>query len=162
MLSAHETADGHYRCSIFQNLMGTPYIFAVGRCNNLPLVRGYGSSDYETRALFRSITSIIHSQASEKFLDNSDEIRLRRYPSPRLLVKLGTANATGSTAWGGAMYGPLALKEYKKEMDYLVKEFLFPVFYKQQWLDLVFARITNWKASEITDVVDFNHSENLC
>lgn len=156
-LASHITPDGHIQVSTLMQLFGHPNIFAVGRCNNLNWTRGLGSSDLQARTLFRMINSIINS-TNPKLLQTSDGLRMDRLLIPRLLVRLGNQDACGSTPWSGGMSGLNALREFIQDRGHLQREFLTPIFYKQQDPARVFRRFTEWRAKEVTDITDFSHS----
>ncbi|RHW71508.1 pyridine nucleotide-disulfide oxidoreductase [Trypanosoma brucei equiperdum] len=156
ILSEHEMPDGHYRVSTLMQLYCRPNIWAVGRCNNIPRVRGYGLSDVEARTVFRALNSVVHNP-TERFMHSRDGLDLRRLNIPRMLVRLGSDDAVGSTPWSGAMVGLAAVHEFMQDRNFLVKEFQKPIFYKRQDAAKVKQRISNWAAHEITDIVDFSH-----
>lgn len=157
ILRKHEAADGHYRSSTLMQLFGHPNIFVPGRCNNLPWPRGYGSSDLQARTLFRMMNGLINA-SKPKLLQSSDGLHLGRLTVPRLLIRLGNADACGSTPWGGSMTGINALREFLQDRGHLQREYVSPIFFKQQDPAKVYARITEWVANEITDITDFSHS----
>jgi thioredoxin reductase len=157
MLSSHLTPDGHYRVSSLMQLFGLPHVFASGRCTNLPGARTLGSSDLESRTIFRMLNGIINS-SQEKTLRSSDGIRVDRLEVPRLLLQLGSMDACGSTPWSGAITGLSALREFIQDRGHFQREFSFPVFYKQQDPQRVRTRIDNWKSQEMTDITDFSHA----
>lgn len=156
ILKEHEAPDGHYRVSTLMQLYGHPNIWAPGRCNNLPWVRGYGSSDVQARTIFRALNSVVHNP-TERFLFSRDGVQPQRMAIPRLLVRLGNNDAVGATPWSGGMVGLSAFHEFMQDRNHLVKEFQQPIFYKQQDPVKVKQRISNWAAHEITDIVDFSH-----
>lgn len=157
ILAAHETPTGHYRASIFQQLFGYPHIFAVGRCNSLPLTRSYGTSDVEVRTLFRALSSAV-SKPSFEILDPSDGLQLHRMKVPRLHVRLGGGDAVACTPWSGGLTGISAVNELMQDRAFLMREFKKPLFYKMQDPAKVRQRILAWKSKEITDIVDFSQS----
>ncbi|ORC86334.1 putative apoptosis-inducing factor A-like [Trypanosoma theileri] len=156
ILAEHETPDGHYRVSTLMQLYGHPNIWAPGRCNNIPWVKSYGSSDVQVRTIFRGLNSVVHNP-TERFLHSRDGIQLQRMSIPRMLVRLGNNDAVGATPWSGAMVGLSAFHEFMQDRNHLVKEFQQPIFYKPQDPTKVKQRISNWVAHEITDIVDFSH-----
>lgn len=156
ILANHLTPDGHYRVSSLMQLFGLPHVFASGRCTNLPGARTLGSSDLESRTIFRMLNGIINSN-QEKTLRSSDGIRVDRLEVPRLLLQLGSMDACGSTPWSGALTGLSALREFIQDRGHFQREFSFPVFYKQQDPQRVRSRIEQWKSVEMTDITDFSH-----
>ncbi|KPA77203.1 putative mitochondrial hypothetical protein [Leptomonas pyrrhocoris] len=156
ILKEHEMMDGHYRVSTLMQFFGRPNIFALGRCANFPVIRGYGSSDIETRTLFRELNSIVNNPATV-FLHSRDGIQLSHMAIPRLHVRLGVDDAVGCTPWSGGMTGVSSVHEFMQDRSYLLKEFQKPVFYKQQDQTKIKQRVSQWLAEEITDVVDFSH-----
>lgn len=156
-LEPHITADDHMRSSTLLQLYGLPHVFAVGRNNNLPWARCIGSSEMQSRTLFRMINTIINSPQT-KFLHTQDGVQLSRMTIPRLIIRLGTADACGSTPWSGGLTGVNAFREFVQDRAHVMKEYSQPIFYKQQDPKRVQSRISEWKANEITDVTDFSHT----
>ncbi|KAG5483162.1 hypothetical protein CUR178_04737 [Leishmania enriettii] len=156
ILREHETKDGHYRVSTLMQFLGHPNIFGVGRCTNLPVVRGYGASDIEARTLFRELSSVV-SNPTRVFLHSRDGVQLPRMQIPRMHVRLGVDDAVGCTPWSGGMTGVSSVHEFMQDRSYLLKDFQNPVFYKQQDQTKVKQRVSQWLAEEITDIVDFSH-----
>nr|CCC91535.1 conserved hypothetical protein [Trypanosoma congolense IL3000] len=156
ILAEHEMPDGHYRVSTLMQFYARPNVWAPGRCNNIPRVRGYGLSDVEVRTIFRALNSVVHNP-TERFMHSRDGLDLRRLSIPRQLIRLGSNDAVGSTPWSGAMCGLSAFHEFMQDRNYLMKEYLKPIFYKRQDSSKVKQRISNWAAHEITDIVDFSH-----
>ncbi|RNF14999.1 putative apoptosis-inducing factor A-like [Trypanosoma conorhini] len=157
ILAEHEAPDGHYRVSTLMQLYRHPNIWAPGRCNNLPWVRSYGSSDVQVRTIFRGLNSVVYNP-TERFLSSRDGVQPQRMAIPRLLVRLGNNDAVGATPWSGGMVGLSAFHEFMQDRNHLVKEFQQPIFYKQQDPAKVKQRISNWASHETTDIVDFSHS----
>mmetsp|Transcript_72667 Transcript_72667/g.84405 ORF Transcript_72667/g.84405 Transcript_72667/m.84405 type:complete len:517 (+) Transcript_72667:52-1602(+) len=157
LLSSHLSPDTHLKVSTLMQVFDHHNIFVVGRCNNLPWCRGLGSSDLQARALFRMMNSIVNS-TNPKLLTSSDGLRLDRLVVPRLLVKLGNTDACGSTPWSGSMTGVNALREFIQDRGHLQREFISPIFYKQQDPARVHKRVTEWKLEDMTDITDFSHS----
>lgn len=156
LLREHETKDGHYRVSTLMQFFNHPNMFAVGRCTNLPVLRGYGSSDIEARTLFRELNSVV-SNPTTVFLHSRDGVQLSHMKIPRMHVRLGTDDAAGCTPWSGGMTGVSAVHEFMQDRNYLLKEFQRPVFYKQQDQAKIKQRVSQWLADEITDIIDFSH-----
>ncbi|CAG9571228.1 conserved hypothetical protein [Leishmania major strain Friedlin] len=156
ILREHETRDGHYRVSTLMQFLDHPNIFGVGRCTNLPVMRGYGSSDIETRTLFRELNSVI-SNPTTMFLHSRDGVQLAHMRIPRIHVRLGVDDAVGCTPWSGGMTGVSSVHEFMQDRSYLLREFQKPVFYKQQDQAKVKQRMSQWMEEEITDIVDFSH-----
>ncbi|ESL09633.1 hypothetical protein TRSC58_02644 [Trypanosoma rangeli SC58] len=157
ILMEHEAPDAHYRVSTLMQLYRHPNIWAPGRCNNLPWVRSYGSSDVQVRTIFRGLNSVVYNP-TERFLSSRDGVQPQRMAIPRLLVRLGNNDAVGATPWSGGMVGLSAFHEFMQDRNHLVKEFQQPIFYKQQDPAKVKQRISNWVSHESTDIVDFSHS----
>ncbi|KPI84529.1 hypothetical protein ABL78_6414 [Leptomonas seymouri] len=157
ILREHEMKDGHYRVSTLMQFFHRPNIFALGRCANFPVIRGYGSSDIEARTLFRELNSIV-SNPTTVFLHSRDGIQLSHMKIPRMHIRLGVDDAVGCTPWSGGMTGVSAVHEFMQDRSYLLKEFQRPIFYKQQDQTKIKQRVTQWMAEEITDIVDFSHS----
>jgi thioredoxin reductase len=157
ILSRHIAPDDRYKVSSLMQFFGLPHMFGCGRCTNLPGAHTLGSSDLQSRTLFRMMNGIINS-AQAKVLRSSDGIRVGRLEVPRLLVKLGSQDACGSTPWSGAMTGMNALREFIQDRGHFQREFSTPVFYKQQDPQRVRTRIEQWKSEEITDITDFSHT----
>jgi thioredoxin reductase len=156
ILKEHEMKDGHYRVSTLMQFFNRPNIFALGRCANFPVVRGYGASDIEARTLFRELNSIV-SNPTTVFLHSRDGIQLSHMQIPRMHIRLGIDDAVGCTPWSGGMMGVSSVHEFMQDRSYLLKEFQKPVFYKQQDQTKIKQRVSQWMAGEITDVVDFSH-----
>ncbi|AIN96624.1 pyridine nucleotide-disulfide oxidoreductase, putative [Leishmania panamensis] len=156
ILREHETMDGHYRVSTLMQFLNHPNIFAVGRCTNLPVMRGYGASDIEARTLFRELNSVVNNPTTV-FLHTRDGVQLSSMQIPRVHVRLGVDDAVGCTPWSGGMTGISSVHEFLQDRSYLMKEFQQPLFYKQQDQAKVKQRVSQWIAEEITDVVDFSH-----
>lgn len=156
ILREHEMKDGHYRVSTLMQLFNRPNIFALGRCANFPVIRGYGASDIEARTLFRELNSIVNNPTTV-FLHSRDGIQLSHMEIPRMHVRLGVDDAVGCTPWSGGMTGVSSVHEFMQDRSYLMKEFQKPIFYKQQDQTKIKQRVSQWMAEEITDVVDFSH-----
>ncbi|KAG5483719.1 hypothetical protein LSCM4_04871 [Leishmania orientalis] len=156
ILREHETKDGHYRVSTLMQFLDHPNIFGVGRCTNLPVMRGYGASDIEARTLFRELSSVV-SNPTRVFLHSRDGVQLPRMRIPRMHVRLGVDDAVGCTPWSGGMTGVSSVHEFMQDRSYLLKDFQNPIFYKQQDQTKVKQRVSQWLAEEITDIVDFSH-----
>lgn len=156
VLQEHEVADGHYRVSSLLQFYGHPNWFAVGRCTNLPVVRGYGASDVESRTLFRELNSVV-SNPTTVFLRSQDGVQLSHLQVPRLHVRLGVDDATGCTPWSGGLTGVPAVHEFMLDRSYLLREFLKPIFYKQQDQTKIKQRVLQWMQGEVTSIVDFSH-----
>ncbi|KAG5483302.1 hypothetical protein LSCM1_04844 [Leishmania martiniquensis] len=156
ILREHETRDGHYRVSTLMQLLDHPNIFGVGRCTNLPVVRGYGSSDVEARTLFRELNSVVNNP-TRALLHSRDGVQLSRMRIPRMHVRLGVDDAVGCTPWSGGMTGVSSVHEFLQDRSYLMKDFQKPVFYKQQDQAKVKQRVSQWLADEVTDIIDFSH-----
>ncbi|KAG5509380.1 hypothetical protein JKF63_06690 [Porcisia hertigi] len=156
ILREHEMRDGHYRVSTLMQFLDHPNIFGVGRCTNLPVLRGYGASDIETRTLFRELNSVV-SNPTTVFLHSRDGVQLSHMQIPRVHVRLGVDDAVGCTPWSGGMTGLSAVHEFMQDRHYLLREFQKPVFYKQHDQAKVKQRVSRWISEEITDIVDFSH-----
>ncbi|KAK7195974.1 Pyridine nucleotide-disulfide oxidoreductase [Novymonas esmeraldas] len=156
ILREHETPDGHYRVSTLMQLFGHPNIFGVGRCTNLPVLRGYGTSDIEARTLFRELNSVVNNPTTA-FLHSRDGVQLTHMTIPRMHVRLGVDDAVGCTPWSGGMVGVASVHEFMQDRHYLLKEFQKPIFYKQHDQAKIKQRVSKWVAEEVTDPVDFSH-----
>lgn len=157
ILKDHETPEGHYRTSTLLQLFGHPTIFAAGRCTNLPVVKGYGSSDTETRTIFRELNRVI-SSPKLVFLNSGDGVNLTRMSLPRQSIRLGPSDGIACTPWSGGMSGAPAVHEFMQDRNYLMKDFMQPVFFKQFDQLKVRTRMKEWMESEVTDITDFSHS----
>lgn len=159
VLAKHVAPDGHYRVSSLMQFFALPHVFGCGRCTNLPGAHTLGSSDLQSRTLFRMLNGIINA-TQPKTLRASDGIRVDRLEVPRLIVQLGSTDACGSTPWSGAMTGLSALREFIQDRGHFQREFSSPIFYKQQDPHRVRSRIEQWKKEEITDITDFSHTSS--
>jgi NADH dehydrogenase FAD-containing subunit len=155
-LCKHASSDGHLRVSKLNQIFDHPNVFACGRCTNLPVLRSQAFSDAQARGVFRSLLAVIFTPKVERYLKESDGVRLQNYIVPRIVAKLGVLDGVGCNSWAGPMVGTPAVMEHMLDKQHQQQDFFAPVFYKPQNPTKVRQKLVKWMENEITDVCDFS------
>ena len=155
-LGPHLRADGKFRVSTLQQLLGHVNIFAVGNANALPFQKSYSNVNVEARSLFRNFYGVVSSTDPENVKTmEGNGLTPSRMQLPRILLALGPDDAVGSTAWGGSVVGYQAQSELIQERVHLINGFVQPIFYKPHDPIKVRSVFDKWREKEVTDVADF-------